>query len=71
MIMIFQWVFCEEAKATLAKEIRAAFFALWSKEYKILKEFKNKLKVHKNNKEVYSNGSNGSHLGQSMNVSSS
>ena len=44
MIMIFQWVFCEEAKATLAKEIRAAFFALWSKEYKILKEFKNKVK---------------------------
>ena len=26
MIMIFQWVFCEEAEATLAKEIRAAFF---------------------------------------------
>ena len=57
MIMIFQWVFCEEAEATLAKEIRAAFFALWSKEYKILKEFKNKVEIHKNNKEVYSNGS--------------
>ena len=63
MIMIFQWVFCEEAKATLAKEIRAAFFALWSKEYKNLKKIQNKLKVFENKEEVYSNGS---HLGQSL-----